>query len=64
MHDMVGISNDRYLQQHFNSQSWYKPAGASGDREEVDNRVAAQLNSIEKQNAQKILDYEKNSRGN
>ena len=51
------------LQQHFSSQSWYKPAGAPENREVVDNRVATLLNSVEKQNAQKILDYEKSIGG-
>ncbi len=53
------IFNRQDLRSYFESQSWYFPAGLYENREQVNKSVEQQLNSIEKYNAEKILQYQK-----
>ena len=47
------------LQQYFSAQYWYKPAGPASQRDAVNKSVYSCMSAIEKQNAAKILHYEK-----
>jgi len=53
------IFNRQDLRNYFESQSWYFPAGLYENREKVNKAVEQQLNSVEKYNAEKILQYQK-----
>lgn len=53
------IFTDKTLQTYFNSQGWYKPAGEVTDKDKIDNSIYSAMSTLEKQNAQFIMDYEK-----
>jgi hypothetical protein len=47
------------LQHYFEQQAWYKSAGLASERDAIDNRISASMSAIEKQNAARILSFEK-----
>ena len=53
------VFNRQDLQQHFQSQSWYRPKGNKSNQEQANRLAQAEMTSIEKQNVQTITAQEK-----
>jgi hypothetical protein len=53
------VFNRQDLQQHFQSQSWYRPKGDKSNREQANRLAQAEMSSIEKKNVQTITAQEK-----
>jgi len=51
------------LQEYFNAQSWYNPTGPASQRDAINSRITDMMSPIEKQNAARILSYEKSLGG-
>ena len=47
------------LQKYFDAQSWYTRGGPAARRDAINTQVTKKMSAIEKQNAAKILNYEK-----